>query len=270
MKSRGVIKNRIGRVPRRLKNPPPSVVVLGVALSLLALGVVGNYLSSRDSADSYRYPRVVYVDEEGKLHERRVKDLPAVLSERPVFDGEVFHTSDRLAEASVLAGNSVAYAATRGQLVDGRGMLNYPASPADHRALLSGMSAAGAMPPGMELRDNMTVVSPSSVLSVRYQRDPLSVEVVSIARDVKSGPALLIRLPDEAEQDALGVRYYQAQSLENPVIPGAFVPASAVIKLGWLPQLLKGDVANGAQYAQAQQWLASQAEEVRRAGGGGR
>ena len=54
------------------------------------------------------------------------------------------------------------------------------------------------------------------------------------------------------------------------MIAGAFVSASAVIKLGWLPQLLKGDVTNGAQYAQAQRWLASQTEEVKRAGGGGR
>ena len=80
MKSRGAVKNLGGRVPRWLKNPPPSVVVLGVALSLLAVGVVGNYLSSRNSSDSLRYPRVVYVDKEGRRHERRVKDLPAVLS----------------------------------------------------------------------------------------------------------------------------------------------------------------------------------------------
>jgi hypothetical protein len=252
---------------RWLRNPPPSVVVLGVAAALVVLGVVGNYLSTRNSADAYRYPRVVYVDKEGRRQERRVKDLPAVLAERPIFDGEVFHTSDRLAEVSVLAGNSVVYAATRGRLVDGQGMLNYPALPADHRELLSGMSAAGALPPGMELRDDMTVVSRSSLLSVRYQRDPLSVEVVSVARDVKSGPALMIRLPDESEQDALGVRYYQAQTLENPVIPGAFAPASAVIKLGWLPQLLKGEVTTGAQYSQARQWLASQTEEIRKTGG---
>lgn len=255
---------------RRLRNPPPAVVVPGVALSLFLLGVAGNYLSSNRSAESYRYPRVVYVDREGKTQVRRVKDLPAALTKRPVFDGEVFHTSDRLAEACALAGNAVVYASTRGGVVNGRGELSYPVLPPDHRALLRGMAESGAVPPGMEINGDMTVSTAGSVISVRYQPNPLSVEVVSVARDPKSGPALLLRLPDEVEHDPLAVRYYQAQSLSDTPIPEAFSPAPAVIKLGWLPQILKGEGVSAEQYAQANRWLAEQTAKIRGAAGGGR
>src|SRR5438270_7320673 len=191
--------NKRGRDLRRrlrwLVRPSPAAVVLIVAALVVGSGAAANCVGSRDAA---RYPEVVYVDGEGKPLGRS-KAAAAAVSARPVFGGEVYQTTVRLGEASAVAGGAILYAAGEGlKLARQNGGDVLPGLPSDHGELLTGMSAGGVLPGGLSLQSDLRIVSPTSVLTVRYQRNPLSVEVVSVALRKENGPALLIRLPDDS------------------------------------------------------------------------
>ncbi|MFL6284602.1 MAG: hypothetical protein ACJ74Q_15760 [Pyrinomonadaceae bacterium] len=253
---------------RRLKKPSPGAVVAFVAALVICTGAAASFVGSGEAA---RYPQVVYVDSEGNPTGAS-KESGVVVPDVPVFSGEVYYTSLRIGEASAVAGGAILYSATQGAAAAARnGGDALPGLPADHRELLAGMRAAGAMPESMTVQDDLRLVSATSIITVRYRRDPLGVEVVSLSRKKEYGPAILLRLPDESPADTRqGIRYFHSLKLEGAELPDAFAPAAEVIRKGWSPEAWAGEVVNQEEYRNARQWLSAQTAEMTRPAAGGR
>lgn len=251
---------------RRLRNTPPGVVVLSVVALVFGTGAAANFFGG----EAARYPQVIYVDAQGNPTGAS-KAAGVVIPDRAVFEGEVYFTAARLGEASAVAGGAILYAANAGYSAAARnGGDALPGLPADHRALLAGMREAGAIPGGVSVQEDLRLVSATSILTVRYRRDPLAVEVVSVARRKEYGPAIIMRLPDAESADARqGVRYFQSMRLEGAELPDAFATPADVIRKGWTLQTWAGDVVNPEEYRKARRWLEEQAAQMGNAGGGG-
>lgn len=152
---------------------------------------------------------------------------PGVVS---VMDGEVSRTADRIGEATALALASSLYAAT--EQIKGR-------TPRTVRDLLSGLAARNLLPPGLAITQNEgTLTSTYGSISVRYRPAPLGIEVVALGREPADGPALMVRVPDEAAEKG-EARLYIANRLMGVRIPAPFAPAAEVIALGWSPEPLR-------------------------------
>jgi hypothetical protein len=147
-----------------------------------------------------------------------------------VMDGEVSRTADRIGEATALALASSLYAAT--EQIKGR-------APRNVRNLLSNLATQNLLPPGLALTQTEgTLASRYSSISVRYRPAPLGIEIVSLGREPADGPALMVRVPDEAAEKG-EAKLYIANSLTDVRIPAPFAPAAAVIALGWSPERLR-------------------------------
>jgi hypothetical protein len=94
----------------------------------------------------------------------------------------------------------------------------------------------------MLLVDNSALVSSvRGSLQVRYRREPLGIEVVSIGRERTDGPVLLLRVPSmTSEKDEnKGVALYMATRLEEIIIPAPFVSEAQIITSGFAPEPLR-------------------------------
>ena len=78
------------------------------------------------------------------------------------------------------------------------------------------------MPPGMQLVDTPgEVTTARGKLVVRYRPEPLMVEIISLGRLRLDGPALLVRVPDNAlSKENAGV--YIATQLDEIRLPAPF------------------------------------------------
>ena len=171
------------------KRPSPSVLVVGTAAAVLLAVACANIFGSVGGWAARKHPKVVYVDD-APAAKGKARPGERVVSERPLFDGEVYITSERVGEAAALASGAVLVASVRGAeygMSHGGDIL--PGLPADHRGLLRAMDDSKALPQGVSLGEDFTLSTRTSVISVRYSRDPLSVEVVSVARERSGGPA---------------------------------------------------------------------------------
>jgi hypothetical protein len=152
---------------------------------------------------------------------------PEVVS---VIDGEVSRTADRIGEATALALASSLYAAT--EQIKGR-------APRTVRDLLSSLAAQNLLPPGLALTQTEgTLTSAYGSISVRYRPAPLGIEVVALGREPADGPALMVRVPDEAAEKG-EAKLYIANRLTGVRVPAPFAPAAEVIALGWSPEPLR-------------------------------
>lgn len=136
---------------------------------------------------------------------------------RQVMDGEVFTTADRLREACQLASVGGLLAAVER---NGTGA-----------ALLAKLG--NSLPPGVARTDRRNVFnSPSSSIVAHFRAAPIGVEVTSIAKDKRSGPALIIRVAPDIP-GANGVKVWSSTGLDNIQLPLPFAPESEVIAAGW-------------------------------------
>jgi hypothetical protein len=144
-----------------------------------------------------------------------------------VMENEPSRTAARTGEATALAFSASLYAAA--EQLKGR-------TPRTVRDLIAGVAGAGLLPPGLSLTEKEgAIVSTQGTLWIRYRPTPLAIEVVSLAGD---GPALLVRLPEDAAQEG-EARLYLATNLKILRVPGPFAPAAEVIALGWSPETLR-------------------------------
>ena len=150
-----------------------------------------------------------------------------------VSEGEVARTEERIREATALALAASLFAATESMA---------HRIPATQKALLSGVQDAGLLPPGMQLVDNSGLVSSvRGALQVRYRREPLCIEVVSIGRERPDGPALLIRVPSmiAGKDETRDVVLYMATRLDEITIPQPFASEPQIIALGFAHEPLR-------------------------------
>jgi hypothetical protein len=164
------------------------------------------------------------------------------------FQGEVYSDAERLREAAALGVGSMLMATQRN-------LDHAPFSSVE--ALLGTMASDGLLPPDMVLdRSGSSVSSKYGVYYVRYRSAPLGVEIVSVAKGGLSGPALMVRLPDdEFSQNAL--TYYVAPKAGSGVpVPGAFVAPEQIIAAGWQPVTFKSNGVSPEDVEKGKQWLA--------------
>lgn len=148
-------------------------------------------------------------------------------------EGEVSRTEERIREATALATAASLFAAK--ESLDKR-------TPPSVSALLSGVNAAGLLPPGMQLLGSSGVVSSArGQLFVRYRLEPLGIEVVSIGKERMDGPALLVRVPDNGYSGMReeGAGLYLATRLDQITVPAPFAHEAEVIALGFAPEPLR-------------------------------
>lgn len=163
------------------------------------------------------------------------------------FQGEVYSDAERLREAAALGVGSMLLATLRN-------LDHAPISSVE--ALLRAMASDGLLPPDMVLdQSGPSVTSKYAVYYVRYQSDPLGVEIVSIGKGI-SGPPLLVRLPDdEFSQNAL--TYYVAPRTGGGVtVPAAFAAPAQIIATGWQPVTFKSNSVSLEEAEKGKQWLA--------------
>jgi hypothetical protein len=174
-------------------------------------------------------PRVTLQQEQASQGRRSPPD-PAALRLAAAMDGEVSHTADRIAEATMVAfsaGVRVADTGLRGRL------------PRDVQSLLADIARNGLLPPGLAAAESAgTFATAHGSLSVRYRPSPLGIEVVSIASKPEYGPALIVRLPDETS-DKGESKLFVADRLRGVTVPAPFAPTAEVIALGWNPERLR-------------------------------
>ena len=147
-----------------------------------------------------------------------------------VAEGEVSRTEERIREATALAIAVSVFGAHES-------LSRRP--PGTVTALLTGVSAAGLMPPTMQLLDGQGELNSSHArLFVRYRREPIGIEVVSLGKLRMDGPALLVRVPDIGmSEERAGL--YLATRLEEITVPAPFAPQAEVIALGFAPEPLR-------------------------------
>jgi hypothetical protein len=203
-------------------NISPAALVIVIAMVLMVGAIGGRFMLS---------PRLGPVDahvllEQGNESLRRTSTRAAPRG--PVLEGEVPFTADRLREAAAVSVAGGLYAAT--ERMGGRRIAGVV-------ELLTGMTRAGLLPPGLKFAEQQpgVLVSERGTLYVRYRPEPLGIEVVSVGSKRTDGPMMLLRVPDESE----GV-YYRALRLDGVPVPAPFVPAAEVVAQGWTREELRG------------------------------
>ncbi len=213
---------------------PPSMIVGGVALTFVALSVLTSFAQRIGMLDPRVLIEPVAADEAVAERPVRTPLTP------PAIDGEVIRTTERLREISGLTTALALYAAH--ERIEGR-------SPRTVSELFAGVAAQGLMPPGivqeaqpgmltaMHLSANGQMIAHGN-LFVRYRPQPIGIEVVSIGKEMRDGPALIMRVPDETASDE-GASYFMATRFIDVKVPQAFADESEVVALGWSRESLR-------------------------------
>lgn len=149
----------------------------------------------------------------------------------PELDGEVARTAERMLEAEALALVSSLY-------VVGEAFNNRRVTSAGE--LVKGLTGSGMLPPGVVTSGpNNSLTSERSDILIRFRPAPIGVEIVSFGRERKDGPALIVRVPDDSQEDGAGAQAFVARSLEQVNVPPAFIDTAQVIVYGWDPEPLR-------------------------------
>lgn len=201
------------------------------AAVIVALIMVTRFISTVFDEIGSVDPRVKLPPNQAQeiLERQRRHQVRAFVS---VSEGEVSRTEERIREATALALSASLFAATESLA---------HRIPGSDRALLMGVQKAGLLPPAMQLIDNSGVVSSRhSSLQIRYRREPLSIEVVSMGKERVDGPVLLLRVPSTFEKDeTTGAVLYMATRLDEITIPQPFASEAQIITLGFAPEPLR-------------------------------
>ena len=206
----------------------PLAVVCVTALLVVASSALANHFLAKSTRTID--PRVTM--ESGR--DTGVEAVKGTEARRSVVvtatDGEVARTADRVGEAEALALATSLYAAT--QQLKGR-------TPRTADDLLAGVAAESLLPPRLILTGgDGALASARGSLFVRYRVAPLGIEVVSLGREPRDGPAILVRAPDENSKEG-GASLFLANRVSDVSVPAAFTPAANVISAGWTLQPLR-------------------------------
>ena len=214
----------------RNKQLNKSVLVVAVLVALiLGLRVFSFLLRERTGAVD---PRVALAQDKATEvieHQRQIQANAFAA----VAEGEVSRTEERIRQATALATATSLFAAS--ESLNSR-------TPSTVTALLTGISSAGLLPPGMQLLDAKgEISSPHGSLFIRYRPEPLGIEILSVGNVRLDGPAILVRLPGPSlsDRDNDGVGLYLATRLNEVQLPEPFASEAEVIALGFAPEPLR-------------------------------
>lgn len=175
-------------------------------------------------------PRITLRSNEAEqiIERQRRQQVHAFMS---VAEGEISRTEERIREATALVLAASLFTANESLAQH---------SPPSLTALLAGVSAAGLLPPGMQL-DNGTGLlhSARGELHLRYRSEPLVIEVLSVGRERLDGPALLIRVTQSSFRTEAGTevaQLYIATRLDEITLPRPFISEAEIITLGFAPE----------------------------------
>jgi hypothetical protein len=202
-----------------------AVMIIGpITFLIIAAIITTDYFRATRAVD----PRVL-MEFNNRVTANRISPRQTAIP--TMISGEVAHTANRIGEATALALAASLYAAR--EQIRGR-------TPRGIRDLLGGLAARNLLPPELSFTQaEGTLVSPYGNLSVRYRPVPLAIEIVSIGKKPDNGPALIVRIPDEALKQG-ETKLFVANSLSSVRVPAPFAPAPEVIALGWSPERLRG------------------------------
>jgi hypothetical protein len=162
-------------------------------------------------------------------------------------DGEVPRTAERLRDATavaIAATTNVVEAALHNQ------------SPRDASAILASIAERQLIPAEWLTNQPGVLAMPHSTVHLRYLRQPIAIEVISVPNERHDGPAILIRIPD-TENTTVGPRYFESMQLDGVVYPAPFAPIAEIIASGWQPRAFKQTQIPDDQRAQLEQWSQS-------------
>lgn len=175
-----------------------------------------------------------------------------------IFGGEVFDTSRRLRETGALG-----FAVCLSILDEARERRQIPGS---INGLMGAVVSRDLMPPGIEF-ENGEIRSPTSVIYIRYQPEPLQLEFVSVPKEARFGPALMMRFPLMSD-GGKNIAYFQSSKVENINLPAPFAQASEVIRGGWTLEAWRGMDTNGINNQDYARMLAEEQENLKNSAGG--
>jgi len=172
---------------------------------------------------------------------------PSVRESRSFYrwpNSEVPRTAERLRDTTavaIAASTSVIEGALRGRI------------PRDAAELVAYVGQQQLIPAEWLTSKPGVLQTPRGIILVRYSAKDLLVEVLSVPRDRKDGPAIVIRLPDP-ENTEVGARYFESMQLDGIVYPPPFAPIAEIIASGWQPRLFKQTQIPDDQRAQLERW----------------
>lgn len=169
-----------------------------------------------------------------------------------IFGGEVIDTSRRLRETGALG-----FAVCLSILDEAKRQKKIPGS---INAILNAVTSRGLMPPGLEI-ENGEIISASGKIYLRYQPQPLQIEFVSIPKEARFGPALILQFP-LTTADGKNIAYFQSTSGSNINLPKAFAPAAEIIKSGWTIEAWRG-IRVGGEHQDFARMLAEEQEKLK-------
>ncbi len=218
--------------PSPIKNAVRSIIFSPVfnvaALVLLLICVFGGLrlLSARQTQGQVKFIERPNLESGDKINEDRIYTSPEI------FKGEVYDTSIRLRETGALgmAISLVVFAKTAEQ----------SNVPPNLETIWSLIQERKLMPPGMQF-ENGELLSPSSVLSVRYQSQPLRFEILSRPKQDVNSPAILLRFP-LTSLDRRTITYFQSTSVNRFDIPAPFAPLEKIVSAGWTIAQWRGEI----------------------------
>jgi hypothetical protein len=144
-----------------------------------------------------------------------------------VMGGEVSVTADRLREACALASAASLLFVSEGRRVTSAA------------GLLKRLTERNLLPPGLTPSDQANIfATPSSSLIFHLRSAPLGVEVVSIAKDKRAGPALIVRVAPDIP-GAHGMKVWTSTKLDQVQLPGPFADEAEVIAAGWQSETMQ-------------------------------
>ena len=235
----------------RWKISPAAVV------SVTALTVVGaSIVTSLAQRIGVIEPHVLIVGESAEESAVTSESKPLT---PPQMDGEVIRTTERLREVSALTMALVLYAAR--ERIEGR-------TPGTVDALLAGVTRHGLIPPGLTpqgqsgtiVATHRTRVGTAShgTLFVRYRPEPLGIEVFAVSHERRDGPAMMMRVPDDA-MESKGASFFMATRLDDVVVPQPFAGESDVLAAGWSRESLRAVKLLPEEQGSLRQWSVKRA-----------
>lgn len=220
---------------------PVLIVALAIAAILLLLTLFRYVRHNNSRVD----PTVTIESEEME---------EAIANARPkgeqIFpdEGEVYRTADRLRDAAALAYVAALYVVEQE---------THNRRPASAQSILASLAARDLYPPGDTYDDHPGWLSSDfAEIQLRYRSEPTAIEVLSYGDSETDGPALMIRIPGDGEQDERGVLFI-ANKLGPIDAPPPFGSAGDLAELGWIEHPLHNLDMTDQQKRDIRNWLAS-------------